>query len=572
MTIEKLQQLKQMDTSKIGDYLFTELRGITNNIYFGAYCVSYVIVKSANTPNADISSAEAFFKSCDIYEGICELVAEVLYNGWDIVQRAKGMFDIDMYTAFLLCSNFSDSNNTFETTPNCLSELAIEILQIKPNDKVMDYFCGVGSFIRECIFQEPNAKYYGVELNWERHIISIMRADIFKVDTCIYLENVLKFNADNENYSKIFANYPFGVKVSSTENTNALMYLNKQLPISKKNVSLDWLANTTIINTLAPDGKAVVITTTGSLFNTSEKDIRKHFIDNNFIEAIINLPIGIMENTRVSAVMIVLSHNNDTIRYIDARYICTKGRRYSTFSHENIKEILDLYNNDGENSRIVHKIELLENDYNLDPNRYIVKELKPIPDGVAFENVIKNITRGAQLKATQLDKLASKEPTDFKYLTLSNIQNGQISDNLSYITGIDDSFRKYCIKNNNLILSKSGSPIKAAIATVENNETILANGNLYVIELDEEKINPYFLKAFLDSETGTTLLTSLGIGSVIPNLPIDSIKKMIIPLPSMEIQNKVANNYLKAVNELKEIKLKLSAAEMNVKSIYDEFI
>ena len=153
---------------------------------------------------------------------------------------------------------------------------------------------------------------------------------------------------------------------------------------------------------------------------------------------------------------------------------------------------------------------------------------------------------------------------------LSDIQNGQISDDLSYITQIDDNLLKYCIKNKSLIISKSGAPIKTAIATVSANEKILATGNLYVIELDEDKINPYFLKAFLDSDVGTALLKSLSVGSIIPNLPIDSIKKMIIPLPSIDVQNKIADKYLATIVEISALRLKIAEVEEHIKNIYSD--
>ena len=51
-----------------------------------------------------------------------------------------------------------------------------------------------------------------------------------------------------------------------------------------------------------------------------------------------------------------------------------------------------------------------------------------------------------------------------------------------------------------------------AIASVKEGNKILANGNLYVIELDEDKINPYFLKAYLESENGKAALSRVAVG------------------------------------------------------------
>lgn len=68
--------------------------------------------------------------------------------------------------------------------------------------------------------------------------------------------------------------------------------------------------------------------------------------------------------------------------------------------------------------------------------------------------MIVNITRGAQIKASELDELVSYEPTDFQYLMLANIQDGIISDDLPYLKELDKKQEKYCIKNNSLVISK----------------------------------------------------------------------------------------------------------------------
>ena len=53
--------------------------------------------------------------------------------------------------------------------------------------------------------------------------------------------------------------------------------------------------------------------------------------------------------------------------------------------------------------------QLRDNDYVLSMNRYIVHD---VADGMAFGDVIKRITRGAQLNAKALDEITTTVPTD----------------------------------------------------------------------------------------------------------------------------------------------------------------
>ena len=75
-----------------------------------------------------------------------------------------------------------------------------------------------------------------------------------------------------------------------------------------------------------------------------------------------------------------------------------------------------------------------------------------------------------------------------------------------------------------------------AIASVKGENKILANGNLYVIELDEERINPYFLEAYLESENGKASLSRVAVGATLLNLPVEGLKKITIPLPDLKVR------------------------------------
>ena len=193
-----------------------------------------------------------------------------------------------------------------------------------------------------------------------------------------------------------------------------------------------------------------------------------------------------------------------------------------------------------------------------------------VKNGVLFETVIKNITRGAQIKASVLDEIVSDKPTNMQYLMLANLQDGIISDELPYLKGIDSKYEKYCIKNGSLVISKNASPVKMAIASVQEGNKILANGNLYVIELDEDKINPYFLKAYLESENGKAALSRVAVGATLLNLPVEGLKKVIIPLPDLESQKKIADQYYAKLSEIKELKYKLEKATEELEHIYTE--
>ena len=313
-----------------------------------------------------------------------------------------------------------------------------------------------------------------------------------------------------------------------------------------------------------------MVTTNGTTWNGGiSKTIREKFVKQGWIEAVISLPGNLYTSTGIPTSLLVLSKGNKTIRMVDASSMATVGRRQNVLSDDALVKIVDMLTNDTDNAKSVTIEEIKNQDYAINPSRFLEVEHE-VKDGVPFEDLIVNVTRGAQVKANELDEMVSEEPTEYQYLMLANIQDGIISDELPFLKSMDKKMEKYCIKNNSLVISKNGAPVKVAVASVTEGRKILANGNLYVIELDENKINPYFVKAYLESENGAIALSRVTVGAVMPNIPVDGLKKIMIPCPNKEEQDKVAEKYLAKMDEVRVLKYKLAKATAELKSIYEE--
>ena len=174
------------------------------------------------------------------------------------------------------------------------------------------------------------------------------------------------------------------------------------------------------------------------------------------------------------------------------------------------------------------------------------------------------------MRAAGIEEMISDTPTPYRYLKLTDIQDGLINEDLPYLKEIDEKQKKYCLKNRSLVISKTVNSLKVAVADVAEGQQILVSGNLYIIELDETKANPYYVKSYLESEQGTVALSRISVGSVIANIPISKLSKLMIPNPSIAFQNKVAEKYLTKVDEIKLLRYRLQKATDDLKKIFEE--
>ena len=480
-------------------------------------------------------------------------------------------FDKDAFLLYMLIFSKDNSSRNFMEfgTPESLSKLALRILNIHKKDTVADFGCGVGDFITTATESHHMKSIFGIDINTYSCEISKIRSELFAENAEIVLGDMFSLSKDMT-FDKIFSNYPFGLRrlhIQAGEEYIEKLY--KRMPEIMKATSSDWFFNSLIVDHLNENGKAVAIMTNGSTWNSIDQKIREHFIKNGLIESIILLPARLFEFTNISTTMIVLSRNNDFVRMIDATEICEQGRRQNYLTDSNIKKIVRLLTEDGDEAITVDVGKLKENDYVLNPSRYLTKTVK-IEDGVQFGSLMRRITRGAPLKASVLDEMVSEDPTDTQYLMLADIKNGMIAEELPYLKELDSKLDKYCIQNRNLLLSKNGAPFKVAVAEVEAGRKLLGNGNLFIIELDEVRVNPYYIKAFFDSEAGTAALNSIVVGASIPNISAESLKKLIVPLPPMEKQNEIANLYQAKQDEIKVLELKIQRAQNDLRGIFGE--
>lgn len=467
----------------------------------------------------------------------------------------------------------SGKTRDFSFTPKWISELALRILDVQNGDKVMDLGCGTAGFMTEMFWNNrlaryvedgyekdfPGGKYYGYEIATEEREIAVLRAnllgghyigrDFVNVD-----DEYNKGVCDTNKFDKIFADYPKGLK-----------YLPYNL--ESKGKSSDWAFNDWICKHLSPNGKAIAIMTNGAAWNTVDIKIRKEFVEKGLIEAIIALPAGLFPNVGIAVTMIVFSHNNKTVKLVDA----TNKSTGNVLTKDDISYILRGLVSDTEYSKTVSVEELQSNDYVLNYNRYATSDVK-FDNGKKFGDLIISVRRGRSYNTKDLSYDKTTTTTDMQYLALANIKNGVIDDELPYLKS-DAEFSKRSnafLKENDLIISKSGQPYKIAVANPRPEQHIIPSGNMYVIELDTNKVSPYYIKSFFESQRGKALLNSRSNRASIINISLEELQKIEIPVPPLATQRKVANAYLARADEYKSYQSKLEDAISRLNSVFDD--
>lgn len=468
-------------------------------------------------------------------------------------------------------------------TPGTLSELAIRLLNIQAGEKVCDICGGIGNFTLQAFLQQPEASYWSKEINIEAQAIMEIRMDVLaKLGYAkqIHAEMGNAFDSFRQNssevlhFDKVFGNYPWMMDMDrrDIESSGFLQELEAKAPgVCKRNAS-DWVFTFLMLDRMKETGKAIGIMLNGSTWNqvSSCKTARKYFLEHGLIEAVIALPEKVFRDTAIATTLVVFSHENKNVRMIDATRLCTEKMRQNIFTHDNIDAILAAYKEDGEHSCRVSVNDILEkNDTVIHPSRYL-GNAAPVKNGKPLGEVLKDVYRGAPLTAKELDGILTDVPSKYQYVMLKQINDGVIDADLPYVSALDKKYEKFVAPDHSLILSKIGTPFKCAVVEASPNRKLVINGNMFILRVDEKKANPYYLKAFFESDYGTALLSGICVGSVIRTFNKKALENLVIPLPSLAKQNEIANEYLSIQDEMQIYKMKLAKASRKKSQLFDE--
>lgn len=284
-------------------------------------------------------------------------------------------------------------------TPKEVGILMAKILDPKEGDEVYDPCCGSGGLLIKCYlrFKEKYQdkkdaiplSFFGQEINHTTYAMAKMNAFIHDMEnTEIALGDSMRNPAFKESDGSLKKFDVITANPMWNQNFSEEVYKNDPykrfefgIPSSS---SADWGWIQHMYASLKENGKIAVVLDTGSVSRGSgnvgsnkERDIRKKFVDNDLIEAVILLPENLFYNTTAPGVIIVINKNKehkDQILLVNASSLYEKERPKNRLTDEGIRQVYEIYKNWEEReglSKIVSKEEVARNDYNLSPSRYV---------------------------------------------------------------------------------------------------------------------------------------------------------------------------------------------------------
>jgi type I restriction enzyme M protein len=285
-------------------------------------------------------------------------------------------------------------------TPTEVGFLMAHILRPRPGEECHDYACGsAGLLVKlQLVAREldPTSniplKLFGQELTAESYAVAKMNAiihdmsvELARGDTMINPKFRTPDGRQIRTYDIVVANpmwnQPFNPDLFADDPFDRFR---PSGGTTSGKGDWAWLQHT--LACLNERGRAAVVLDTGAVTRGSgsknedrERNIRKWFVDNDFIDGVILLPDNLFYNTPAAGVIVVLSKRKATARkdkivLVNASRRVKKGRPKNYIPTDEIRPLASAYfvgaPIDGEVA-VITRTQAEEADYNLSPSRWV---------------------------------------------------------------------------------------------------------------------------------------------------------------------------------------------------------
>ena len=331
----------------------------------------------------------------------------------------------------MYASSAGKSGGEFFTPQEVGELLARIVIQDKTSvNKVYDPACGSGGLllkfakilgkenVRDGFFgQEINLTTYNLaRINMFLHNINYNNFHIARGDTLIHPEHW-----DDEPFDAIVSNPPYSIKWAGKENP---ILINDErfspagvlAPSSKADLAFTMH----MLSWLSPKGTAAIVEFPGVLYRGgAEQKIRQYMIENNFVDAVIQLPSDLFFGTPIATCILVLKKNktDNNILFVDASEEFVRNTNKNKLSDENINNIVNLLKDRvsvDNKAYLATYDEIKENDYNISVNSYLKTNTGEVEiDIVEVNRKLAEIVPRQQKIRTELEEIIRELESDY---------------------------------------------------------------------------------------------------------------------------------------------------------------
>jgi type I restriction enzyme M protein len=299
----------------------------------------------------------------------------------------------------------------------------------------------------------------------------------------------------------------------------------------------DTVALENLLLHITPSGELLIVMPARITFAGGRVSNLRKFITQMYkLEEIDELPDGILQNTGIKTFLLVIgSGRTDDVTI----------KRFEAVGQKNKRGPVTQLSVKDDSFAMAEELDDI-GDWNIDKllvqqdeelMKYQSSQTKKIILGEVAE-----IFRGKSISRKDLNG-------SIGVVNISDIGQYEINyDGLDKLEEDERKVIKYILQEGDVLIPARGTAIRSAVFHAQPYACI-ASSNVIVIRPKNDILNSTYLKIFIDSPVGNSLISSLQQGMTVMNISYSDLKMLEIPYPSKEEQDQVAQDYENSYNQ-----------------------
>ena len=450
-------------------------------------------------------------------------------------------------------------------TPTDISELLVQLAAPAPGERLYDPCFGYAGILTTALSAVRNeAKnvvhpslalldIFGVERNSNAYTIGLARlvlAGVAKpqLELGNSLERESISNPAKEGFDLVISNPPWGMKIDPKALDHFAIQTNDGTSLFLQHV----------LSQLRPGGRAIMVVSQGFLSQSGKTaQVRKWILEHHRLDTVIGLPAGaFLPITSIEASILIVRRGGgptERTRMVDGAQFFEPARRgqAASISATQIQSLSEVVRSStvGRESWDIDASLFAEVDYDLSVVRREASSLD-----LALETLGKNVPivplqevcRVSSGKTLPKEDLISSpgDENAIPYVRIGDLQRGQTTKVTSWVAGhaVEALGPRPRLRPGDILLARAGTIGKVGV--VRNGAVGgVAAGSLFVLSPDIARIDPSYLTAYLSASAPLEWLQAHSSGSVISGLKKQFVELIPLPLPPLQIQERVAAAY-----------------------------
>ena len=300
--------------------------------------------------------------------------------------------------------------------------------------------------------------------------------------------------------------------------------------------------------------RAVVLVGLGMASRTTadERELKRYLVDNELLEAVIKLPSGSFEWTKIAPVAFVLRGAEQKPRpgtlVVDASHLDlakNSGAAFLDFAD------LILKGKDGEFMRRVDPKEVAQNLFNLDPSRYLVNDEKRKISEYLESRKTAALSEVGEILRPQLLPQVEGAGQEVREVAFGDIQEDGIvvtpEKTRHMAPDAVKRFDRFILRPGDILLSVKGSVGRIGLVEDTFNEIWIPSQSFVIVRLDprEQRLSSKYLFYFLSSWVGQGQINAAPGGSLVRIVQASDVRELRVALPTPDEEGKVAEAHVK---------------------------